>query len=38
MAIVASTFAAISSASANEDVTLGHYTGWAFEALSGGAR
>ncbi len=32
-AIIASTFAAISSASAYEDKTLGSYSGWAFEAM-----
>ncbi len=35
-AILIGTFTAISSASAYEDVTLGSYSGWSLDALSGG--
>ncbi len=37
-ALVLGTFSAVGSASAQEDVTLGSYSGWAFDALSGGDR
>ncbi len=33
-ALILGTFSAIGSASAQEDVTLGSYSGWAFDAMS----
>ncbi|MCF6199636.1 MAG: hypothetical protein L3J67_09620 [Hyphomicrobiaceae bacterium] len=36
--LILGTFSAISGASAYEDKTLGSYSGWAFDALSGGDR
>ncbi len=37
-AIIISTLSTIGGATAAEDKTMGSYTGWAFEALSGGGR
>ena len=36
--LILGSFAVIGNASAYEDVTLGNYSGWALEAMSGGGR
>ncbi len=37
-ALILGTFSAVASASAQEDKTLGGYSSWAFDAMSGSER